>query len=141
MPPHNRLTIPVSSSHPAKPGIRKKRVRQSWRTFLCSGCRWRGARWARRKLATGPPEARIAFVVATILTVVSLANVVYQVVRKPTELLFFVGGALDKVPSETWRQAPKCFAAVPHEKAIADSDGRGKKLLDVADIAFEPASR
>jgi hypothetical protein len=88
-----------------------------------------------------PPEARIAFVVATILTVVSLANVVYQVVRKPTELLFFVGGALDKVPSETWRQAPKCFAAVPHEKAIADSDGRGKKLLDVADIAFEPASR
>ena len=41
---------------------------------------------------------------ATILTVVSLANVVYQVVRKPTELLFFIGGALDKVPSETWRQ-------------------------------------
>jgi hypothetical protein len=26
------------------------------------------------------------------------------VVREPTELLFFVGGALDKVPSETWRQ-------------------------------------
>src|ERR1700687_4179263 len=103
-PPHNRLTIPVSSSHPAKPGIRKKRFGQSWHTFLRSGCRWRGARWARRKLATVPPEARIAFVVATILTVVSLANVVYQVVRKPTELLFFVGGALDKVPSETWRQ-------------------------------------
>ena len=25
-------------------------------------------------------------------------------VRKPTELLFFVGGALDKVPSKTWQQ-------------------------------------
>jgi hypothetical protein len=34
------------------------------------------ASWA--KLATVPPAARIAFVVATILTVVSLANVVYH---------------------------------------------------------------
>jgi Transglycosylase SLT domain len=45
----------------------------------------------------------------TILTVVLLADVVYQVVRKPTELLFFVGGALDKVPSETWQQYGPLF--------------------------------
>ena len=104
MPAHNRLTIPVSLSHPAKPSIRKKRIRQSWNTFLRPVCRWRGARFARRTLATVPAAVRIAFVVATILAVVSLVNVVYQVVRKPTELLFFVGGALDKVPSETWQQ-------------------------------------
>ena len=104
MPAHNRLTILVSSSHPAKPGIRKKRVRQSWNTFFSPVRRWQGAWWARRKLATVSAAVRIAFFVATILTVVSLANVVYQVVRKPTELLFFIGGALDKVPSETWRQ-------------------------------------
>ena len=52
---------------------------------------------------------RIAFVVAAILTVVSLANVIYQVVRKPTELFFFVGGVLDKVPSETWQQYGPLF--------------------------------
>jgi hypothetical protein len=101
---HNRLTIHVSSSHPAKPDIR------SWNSFLRLACRWwRGARRARRKLATVPAAVRIAFVVATILTVVSLANVVYQVVRKPTELLFFVGGALDKVPSETWQEYGPLF--------------------------------
>jgi hypothetical protein len=82
----------VFSSHPAKPVIRKKRLRQSWNTFLRPVCRWRSARWARRKLASVPTAVRIAFVVATILIVVSLANAVYQVVRKPTELLFFVGG-------------------------------------------------
>jgi len=99
----------VSSSSPAKPGIRKKRVRQSWSTFLRPACRWRGARWARRKLATVPAALQIAFVAATILVIVSLANVVYQVARKPTELLFFVGGALDKVPSETWQQYGPLF--------------------------------
>jgi hypothetical protein len=105
----------VSSSHPAKPGIRKKRVRQSWNTFLRPVRRWRGARWARRKLANVPAAVRIAFVVATILTVVSLASVVYQVVRKPTELLFFVGGALDKLPSETWQQyEPQCLWEIKH---------------------------
>lgn len=40
-----------------------------------------------------------------ILAVVSLAND-YQVVRKPTELLFLVGGALDKAPSESWQHGP-----------------------------------
>ena len=30
-------------------------------------------------------------------------------IRKPTELFFFVGGALDKVPSETWRQYGPLF--------------------------------
>jgi hypothetical protein len=107
MPAHNRLTL--SASHPPKPSIRKKRVWQGWNTFLRPVCRWRGARWARRTLATVPAAVRIAFVVATILAVVSLANAVYQVVRKPTELLFFVGGALDKVPSETWQQYGPLF--------------------------------
>jgi hypothetical protein len=43
-------------------------------------------------------------VVAFILIAATLSNIVYQVVRKPTELLFFVGETLDKVPSETWQQ-------------------------------------
>jgi hypothetical protein len=44
-----------------------------------------------------------------ILAALSLANLVYQIVRKPTELLFFVGRALDKVPTETWRQYGSLF--------------------------------
>lgn len=47
---------------------------------------------------------RIALAVATILAAATLSNIVYQVIRKPTELLFFVGRSLDKVPSETWQQ-------------------------------------
>jgi hypothetical protein len=105
------VTIPVSSSPAAKPLVRKRRVRQSWTTFLRPVCRLRGARWARRKLAAAPSAVRITFVVATIVAAFSLANLVYQVVRKPTELLFFVGRALDKVPTETWRQYGPLFRA------------------------------
>src|ERR1700704_3146293 len=99
----------MSSSRAAKPLLRKRRVRQSWNTFFRRVRRWRGARWARRKLAAAPSAVRIAFVVATTLIAFSLANLVYQVVRKPTEVLFFLGRALDKVPTETWRQYGPLF--------------------------------
>ncbi|HEY8337444.1 MAG TPA: lytic transglycosylase domain-containing protein [Tardiphaga sp.] len=47
---------------------------------------------------------RIAVVVMAILIVLPLANLAWQVVRKPTELLFFADRRLDKQPAETWRQ-------------------------------------
>jgi hypothetical protein len=66
--------------------------------------RWRRrARWAQRKLARAPRAIRIAVNVALLLAVFALANLVYQVIRKPTELFFFVGHALDKEPPDTWR--------------------------------------
>jgi hypothetical protein len=72
--------------------------------------RWRRrARWARRKLARVPRAVRIAGSVAILLAVVALTNLVYQVIRKPTELFFFVGHALDKEPAETWRQYAPLF--------------------------------
>ena len=52
---------------------------------------------------------RIAGSVAILLAAVALTNLVYHVVRKPTELLFFVGHALDKEPAETWRQYGPLF--------------------------------
>ncbi|KWV52972.1 transglycosylase [Bradyrhizobium macuxiense] len=58
----------------------------------------------RRKLAAMPRALRIAVVGAAIVVLLPLANVAYQVARKPTELFFFVGTALDKEPPETWRQ-------------------------------------
>jgi hypothetical protein len=69
----------------------------------------RDARWARRKLARAPRVVRIAGSVAILLAVLALANLVYQVIRKPTELFFFVGHRLDKEPPETWRQYGSLF--------------------------------
>jgi hypothetical protein len=68
--------------------------------------RWRRrARWARRKLATAPRAVQI------VLAVVTLVNLVYHVIHKPTELFAFIGHRLDKEPPETWRQYGPLFRA------------------------------
>ena len=54
---------------------------------------------------------RIAGVAAILLAVVTLTNIFYQVVRKPTELFVFVGNGLDKEPAENWRQYGPLFRA------------------------------
>jgi hypothetical protein len=69
----------------------------------------RGARWARRKFARTPRPIRTVTVVAILLAVFALTNLVYHVIRKPTELFVFVGNALDKEPAETWRQYGPLF--------------------------------
>ncbi|MES2028631.1 MAG: lytic transglycosylase domain-containing protein [Pseudomonadota bacterium] len=74
--------------------------------------RWRrSARWARRKLAEAPWALRMAGVVAIALAALMLTNLIYQVIHKPTELLFFIGHKLDKEPAETWRQYGPLFRA------------------------------
>jgi hypothetical protein len=55
---------------------------------------------------------RIAGVVAILLASIALTNLVYQVIRKPTELFFFVGHRLDKEPPETWRQYGPLFRSL-----------------------------
>src|SRR5713226_8503542 len=109
MPAHNRPNIRVSSPRTAKSRPRKTRVRQSWNTLLRRVSRWRGARLVRRTLTAAPRAVRIVCLTALVLAAFSLANLVYHVVRKPSELLFFVGGALDKEPIETWRQYEPLF--------------------------------
>jgi len=54
---------------------------------------------------------RVLASVAFLLAILALANTVYQVIRKPTELFFLVGHALDKEPAETWRQYGPLFRA------------------------------
>src|SRR6201988_5367868 len=72
--------------------------------------RWRQrARWARGKLARAPRGVRIAGSVAILLVVVTLANLVYHVIHKPTELFAFIGHRLDKEPAEKWRQYGPLF--------------------------------
>jgi len=56
-----------------------------------------------------PLAVRIAVSVAILLAIVAVVNLVYQVIRKPTELFFFVGNRLDKEPAETWRQYGALF--------------------------------
>ena len=68
-----------------------------------------GARWARRKLARTPQPLRTVGSLVILLAVLTAANLVYQVIRKPTELFFFVGHRLDKEPAETWRQYGPLF--------------------------------
>src|SRR3954449_4635089 len=69
----------------------------------------RSARWVRKTFARAPRMVRIGGAVAMLLTVVALVNIAYQTMRKPTELFVLVGHALDKEPSETWRQYGPLF--------------------------------
>ena len=82
-------------------------------SFVLRLRRWRRSpRWARGKLAKVPLIARIAGGVAILLVLLAtftLANLLYHVIHKPTELFFFVGHRLDKEPSETWRQYGPLF--------------------------------
>lgn len=72
--------------------------------------RWRQrALWAWRKLARAPRIVWIAGVIAVLFAVVTLTNLIYQVIHKPTELFVFVGHRLDKEPPETWRQYGALF--------------------------------
>ncbi len=52
---------------------------------------------------------RIAGGVLILLAAVALLNIVYQLIRKPTELFVLVGNTLDKEPAETWRQYGPLF--------------------------------
>jgi len=69
----------------------------------------RRARWAQRKLARAPLAVRIAIILGILLPVLAFTNLVYQIIRKPTELFFFLDTALDKEPAETWRQYGPLF--------------------------------
>ena len=66
-------------------------------------------RRAWRWLAALPRAVRIGIVVAVFLAVFSAVNLVYHVVRKPTELFFPLGGTLAKTPDDAWRDYADLF--------------------------------
>src|SRR6202166_231509 len=109
MPAHNRPNIRVSSPPTAKSRSRKTRVRQSRNSLLRRVSRWRGARLVRRTLIAAPRAVGMVSLAALALAASSLTTLVYPVARKPSELLFFVGGTLDKEPIETWRRYEPLF--------------------------------
>jgi hypothetical protein len=98
--------------------------------------RWRERlRWAYHKLNAAPPAIRIVVLAATVLAIFSVANVVYQVVRKPTEMFFPVSATMNKLPGETWRQYTPLFREYPTATvtpellaALAQVEGAGNPI-------------
>jgi len=87
------------------------------------------------KLKAAPSAIRIVIIAATILAVFSAANLLYQVVRKPTEVLSPVIGALNKTPAQTWQHYAPLFreystAAITPEllAALAQVEGAGNPV-------------
>ena len=73
---------------------------------------------------------------ALVLTVALTVNWIYQVIRKPSELLFPVSGTLYKTASETWRQYAPIFRKYATNvitpdvlAAIAQVEGSGNPLV------------
>ena len=111
-------------------------IRRDWTLFFVGSRSWRKrARWAWHKLNAAPSAIRIVVIAATVLAVFSATNLVYQVVRKPTEMLFPVSGAMNKMPAETWQQYAPLFreystAAITPEllAALAQVEGAGNPV-------------
>jgi hypothetical protein len=69
------------------------------RRFAVKIRRWgRRVKWAQRLITSAPRSVRIAGIVAVVLATLASINLIVQVVRKPTELLFFVGHRLNPQP-------------------------------------------
>jgi hypothetical protein len=87
---------PAGAARPKTPAGRKRK-----RTGLIDERRfWRKALgWARRRLSTAPAAVRIILVLALLPPVFTAANIVYQVVRKPTEVFFPLSSLLNKMPT------------------------------------------
>jgi hypothetical protein len=97
---------------------------------------WRKrGRWMWRKLNALPNAVRIVIIAGTVLAVFSGMDLVYQVLRKPTEVFATVSGAFNKTPVETWRQYTPLFrdystASISPEllAALAQVEGAGNPV-------------
>jgi hypothetical protein len=76
--------------------------------------RWRKHGLAPWRLLNVMPSSLRIIVIAIVIAaaalgILTVANIVYHVVRKPTELFFAMSGSLNKMPPETWRQYAPLF--------------------------------
>jgi hypothetical protein len=63
----------------------------------------KGLGWAGRRLSTAPAAVRVILILVLLPPAFTVTNLVYQVVRKPTEVFFPLSSLLNKEPAETWR--------------------------------------
>ncbi len=66
------------------------------------------ARW-RRAFRRAPPWLQLGICAALLVLLALSINLIYQVIRKPSELLFPVSQTLNKYPAETWREYAPLF--------------------------------
>ena len=133
---HSARMIALSLSCAAGVPSRRRRGRRSRSAFRRRLNRWRRRAlrlW--RKLHAAPRPLRIALIAAAVLALFAATNLVYQVLRKPTEMFFPVAGALDKLPAATWAEYGPLFreystAAITPEllAALAQVEGAGNPL-------------
>ena len=95
--------------------------------------RWR--RTVQRALRKTPKGLRIGVGLTVTVLLCFAVNWLFQVVRKPSELLFPVSGTLNKAPTETWRHYGSLFeeystASISPEllAALAQVEGSGNPL-------------
>jgi len=94
-------------------------------------------RRAGRKLGAAPTPLRLVVAAASALCLLAAANLIVQVVRKPTELFFVFAGALKKTPAQTWQAyaplfrehatpavAPELLAALAQVESAGDPVAR-----------------
>jgi len=62
-----------------------------------------------RKFYVARPAIRIAAIAAIALLGLITINLVYQVLRKPTEMFAFISSGFDKAPADTWRHYGSLF--------------------------------
>jgi Transglycosylase SLT domain len=131
----NRVRI-MPSSRTAHFLSRHPRNRRRRHTLARRIRRWRKpARQVIRQLNAAPLAVRVPVMIAAAFMVFFATNVVYHVMRKPTEMFFPLGGALNKEPSETWQQYRPLFreystTAVTPEllAALAQVEGAGNPV-------------
>lgn len=100
--------------------------------------RARFRRWRRNALRTvrrAPKWLQITMAVATAVSVCFAVNWLFQVIRKPSELLFPVSGTLNKAPADTWQHYGHLFeeystAVISPDllAALAQVEGSGNPL-------------
>src|SRR5512146_1812343 len=127
--------MPPRSTHRK---ARRKRSRGRRRGSLLKRA-WPSARLRRRwwrvfRRAPGSVQFCAAMGIAAVLFLA--VNWVYQVIRKPSELLFPVSGTLYKSPSETWREYGSLFEKYSTDTmtpellaALAQVEGSGDPIV------------
>ena len=130
---HKRRIIPMSSPRRARVPSRRRHIRRDSRFLL--RCFGNSARWVGRKLGAAPRAIRMVAIAATIVAAFSATNLIYHVVRKPTEMFSPSPARSAKHRHETWRQYAPLFCeysttAVPPEllAALAQAEGAGNPV-------------
>jgi hypothetical protein len=110
------------------------RKRRSLLGQLWPNARTRARLWRSFRRAALPTKLFVS--ICVLLAVALLANLLYQVARKPSELFFPLSGTLYKTPAETWQAYGPLFRAnatasisAPLLAALAQVEGSGNPIV------------